>query len=555
MTNDAIVTTLVNVTSASVTNTVANHAKKSNKFNGQNFKKWQHKMLFYLTTLNFVRFLKETAPHVEPPKEDSLYNVNCKTNTAKEFRESLERKYKIADAIDAIIEKLPSSWVEFKNYLKHKRKEMSVEDMVIRLRIEEDTCKQTRNETYVSASVKEIDYVQLRIFNQAELKLQPRAFFSFYTAAYTEVKILPNLLRTRRADTEGTSASRTELLQLDSKMVFHPFSFLSGQACTTSLYSAISSFSPSAGEAAALSAEGTHVVVAPDLVSTRVVNLFKDERLEIVEVKVSNFDGISFRSPGELFQFSGQAASKVRDGGGAEVSLVSLSFSTFSCSSLIYETMVGSSVGKSEVKKSDLVSFKISAKSYSFTFRKMSSAPDSSFALEVVWAVFDPSSADLILSTRTLGLDPARADILRSTSVVKSTEASCPDADSGCKMKEVDQAEYLGALESTGTSRLQMVFMWSVKGGSSGVFLGYSQNSKAYIVLNKHTLKVKESLNVTFDESPPLTKLSPLVDDDVGEEEAIENNTKVVNNNNEEDESIEVDKVVNIKESKNHPLE
>ncbi|GJZ16998.1 retrovirus-related pol polyprotein from transposon TNT 1-94, partial [Tanacetum coccineum] len=68
-------------------------------------------------------------------------------------------------------------------------------------------------------------------------------------------------------------------------------------------------------------------------------------------------------------------------------------------------------------------------------------------------------------------------------------------------------------------------------------------------------MKVKESLNVTFDESPPPTKLSPLVDDDVGEEEAIRNNTKVVNNNNEEDKSIEVDKVINIKESKNHPLD
>ncbi|GKB70651.1 hypothetical protein Tco_0932063 [Tanacetum coccineum] len=68
-------------------------------------------------------------------------------------------------------------------------------------------------------------------------------------------------------------------------------------------------------------------------------------------------------------------------------------------------------------------------------------------------------------------------------------------------------------------------------------------------------MKVKESLNVTFNESPPPTKLSPLVDDDVGEEEAIRKNTKIVNNNNEEDESIEVDKIINIKESKNHPLD
>ncbi|GKD15911.1 retrovirus-related pol polyprotein from transposon TNT 1-94 [Tanacetum coccineum] len=67
-------------------------------------------------------------------------------------------------------------------------------------------------------------------------------------------------------------------------------------------------------------------------------------------------------------------------------------------------------------------------------------------------------------------------------------------------------------------------------------------------------MKVEESLNVTFDESPPSTKLSPLVDDDVGEEEAIENNIKVVNNNNIKDESVEVDDVINIKESKNHPL-
>nr|GFA66475.1 hypothetical protein [Tanacetum cinerariifolium] len=55
--------------------------------------------------------------------------------------------------------------------------------------------------------------------------------------------------------------------------------------------------------------------------------------------------------------------------------------------------------------------------------------------------------------------------------------------------------------------------------------------------------------------SPHPIKLSPLVDDDVGEEEAIENNTKVVNNSKEEYEPIEVDEVVNIKEPKNNPLE
>nr|GFB43116.1 retrovirus-related Pol polyprotein from transposon TNT 1-94 [Tanacetum cinerariifolium] len=51
------------------------------------------------------------------------------------------------------------------------------------------------------------------------------------------------------------------------------------------------------------------------------------------------------------------------------------------------------------------------------------------------------------------------------------------------------------------------------------VFLGYTQNSKAYIIFNNHTMKIEESLNVTFDENPPPSKTLPLVDDDLDEEE------------------------------------
>ncbi|GJR02073.1 retrovirus-related pol polyprotein from transposon TNT 1-94 [Tanacetum coccineum] len=88
-----------------------------------------------------------------------------------------------------------------------------------------------------------------------------------------------------------------------------------------------------------------------------------------------------------------------------------------------------------------------------------------------------------------------------------------------------------------------------------GVFLGYSQNSKAYIILNKQTMKVEESLNVTFDETPPPPKTSPLEDDELVEEEAIEvSKTKPIGNNLE-DISLENNQIVNIKESKTHPLE
>ncbi|GJV71095.1 retrovirus-related pol polyprotein from transposon TNT 1-94 [Tanacetum coccineum] len=88
-----------------------------------------------------------------------------------------------------------------------------------------------------------------------------------------------------------------------------------------------------------------------------------------------------------------------------------------------------------------------------------------------------------------------------------------------------------------------------------GVFLGYSQNSKAYIILNKHTRKIEELLNVKFDETPPPAKTLPLVDDDLDEEQAIREIKKKNIENNVEDETLEIDEVVNIKESRNHPLE
>ncbi|GJX46335.1 retrovirus-related pol polyprotein from transposon TNT 1-94 [Tanacetum coccineum] len=84
---------------------------------------------------------------------------------------------------------------------------------------------------------------------------------------------------------------------------------------------------------------------------------------------------------------------------------------------------------------------------------------------------------------------------------------------------------------------------------------GYSQNSKAYIILSKHTRKIEESLNVTFDRTPPPSKTSPLVDDDLDEEEAIKVTEKKNLKNDIVDKTLEIDKIVNIKESKNHPLE
>ena len=40
--------------------------------------------------------------------------------------------------VAVIIEKLPLGWKDFKNYFKHKRKEMNLEELIIRLQIERD---------------------------------------------------------------------------------------------------------------------------------------------------------------------------------------------------------------------------------------------------------------------------------------------------------------------------------------------------------------------------------------------------------------------------------
>ncbi|GJV64005.1 hypothetical protein Tco_1474833 [Tanacetum coccineum] len=68
-------------------------------------------------------------------------------------------------------------------------------------------------------------------------------------------------------------------------------------------------------------------------------------------------------------------------------------------------------------------------------------------------------------------------------------------------------------------------------------------------------MKVEESLNVTFDETPSPPKTSPLKDDDLVEEEAIEVSKTRTLGNDLEDKSLENNEIINIKESKSHPLE
>ncbi|GKA31286.1 hypothetical protein Tco_0717591, partial [Tanacetum coccineum] len=65
-----------------------------------------------------------------------------------------------------------------------------------------------------------------------------------------------------------------------------------------------------------------------------------------------------------------------------------------------------------------------------------------------------------------------------------------------------------------------VVFGSNLKGKVFGG--GYSQTSKAYIVLNKETMRIEESLNVTFDESLPEPNSSSSVEDDRIEEPIVQ---------------------------------
>ncbi|XP_070049976.1 uncharacterized protein [Nicotiana tomentosiformis] len=59
--------------------------------------------------------------------------------------------------VAAFIEKLPQLWKDFKNYLKYKCKEMTLEDLIVRLRIEEDIKaaekKSRENSTIMDANI------------------------------------------------------------------------------------------------------------------------------------------------------------------------------------------------------------------------------------------------------------------------------------------------------------------------------------------------------------------------------------------------------------------
>ncbi|GJW32822.1 retrovirus-related pol polyprotein from transposon TNT 1-94 [Tanacetum coccineum] len=142
----------------------------------------------------------------------------------------------------------------------------------------------------------------------------------------------------------------------------------------------------------------------------------------------------------------------------------------------------------------------------------------------------------------------ASKELVRNLPKLKFDQHFC-DA---CKMGKQAHASHKAKNIVSTTRCLELLHMDLF--GPSAV-RSYGGNRYTLVIVDDYSRKVKKSLNVTLDETPPPSKTSPLVDDDLDKEEAIKFNEKKNLENGIEDETLEIDEIVNIKESRNHPLE
>ncbi|GJY94801.1 retrovirus-related pol polyprotein from transposon TNT 1-94, partial [Tanacetum coccineum] len=139
-------------------------------------------------------------------------------------------------------------------------------------------------------------------------------------------------------------------------------------------------------------------------------------------------------------------------------------------------------------------------------------------------------------------------ELVRNLPKVKFDQHFC-DA---CKIRKQSHASHKAKNIVSTTRCLELLHMDLF--GPSAV-RSYRGNRYILVIVDDYSRKVKESLNVTFNKTPPPSKTSPLVDDDLDEEEAIKVTKNKNLENDIEDETLEIDEIVNIKESRNHPLE
>ncbi|GJW70593.1 zinc finger, CCHC-type containing protein [Tanacetum coccineum] len=140
------------------------------KFEGQDFRRWQKKMHFLLTTLKVVYVLSTPSPewsenetlettrkrmkwenddyicrgHILNGMSDSLFDIYQNAEDYGLLHSRILGQYTQhnlmmdeAISVAVIIDKLPPSWKEFKHSLKHKKEELNLVQLGSHLRIEE----------------------------------------------------------------------------------------------------------------------------------------------------------------------------------------------------------------------------------------------------------------------------------------------------------------------------------------------------------------------------------------------------------------------------------
>ncbi|GJX55734.1 hypothetical protein Tco_0285631 [Tanacetum coccineum] len=159
---------------------IASNFVKLDKFEGVDFRRWQKKIHFLLSSMSMVYVLTTPIPDdgddatvdqlrkrakwgnddyvcrglILNGMSDSLFDIYQNVESSKELWDSLEAKYMAEDAsskkftqhkmnmdeaiqISCIIDKLPPSWKDFKHTLKHKKEKLTLVELGSHLRIEE----------------------------------------------------------------------------------------------------------------------------------------------------------------------------------------------------------------------------------------------------------------------------------------------------------------------------------------------------------------------------------------------------------------------------------
>ncbi|VFQ98438.1 unnamed protein product [Cuscuta campestris] len=132
---------------------------KLEKFEGQDFRRWQKKMHFLLTTLKVVYLLSTPMPQIMDDETLEQTRKRCKWQNDDYFCRG-----------HILNDKLPPSWKECKRELKHNKEEMNLVQLGTHLRIEESIRDQEGKKVKDIAGPSSINMVEDEGFTKVKNK-------------------------------------------------------------------------------------------------------------------------------------------------------------------------------------------------------------------------------------------------------------------------------------------------------------------------------------------------------------------------------------------------